>query len=365
MSSETVKPEKIILDHKPKISYLNCCNNNDNEIQTYTAIIRKLRTEPSTRVIEGHDKKAGKLIYFKRNVFVPPRDVINVRLSEANFKSGYVWEGIIAHESHNLPKQRAGKVETWSEFIFLNKVQTACQYPDITQKEEKLSFFITETVEGNLNFELKTPAIKGFGFINYIRPCILNKLEIKPKVLLSLSPIVVFKNTLIEMQKEQFIRFCKSGRLDLAKNLFGSLGLIDVNTFEYGANDQEEGWNSLQHACYNGRIRIVRWLISDLKANVLITSHDGWTPLHCACKNGHYEIAQFLLDNGADLNAPIASNGETAISLLVAGGFVGMLRKFVSDDSALANTYNVQFNGVRDKTMDGMMFNVMKHAYKF
>lgn len=68
-------------------------------------------------------------------------------------------------------------------------------------------------------------------------------------------------------------------------------------------SDGEALANSLQRACADGNLALVKSLIVNRGANVnAMTGVRGMTPLIWACERGHVEVAQFLLDHGANVN---------------------------------------------------------------
>lgn len=57
----------------------------------------------------------------------------------------------------------------------------------------------------------------------------------------------------------------------------------------------------LRAACYDGRMQIVRFLVEE-GANLEIANRHGHTSLMIACYRGHIEIVKYLLGKGATVN---------------------------------------------------------------
>ena len=58
----------------------------------------------------------------------------------------------------------------------------------------------------------------------------------------------------------------------------------------------------LDDACREGQVEVVLALI-DQGADVNAPINGGWTPLHLALGNGHTVVAVAVIDKGADVNA--------------------------------------------------------------
>ena len=57
-------------------------NNPNNPKSDYILLITKIRTKPTKRIHEGDVKKAGKMVHFKRFVFVPPYDFFEIIMTD-------------------------------------------------------------------------------------------------------------------------------------------------------------------------------------------------------------------------------------------------------------------------------------------
>ena len=64
-------------------------------------------------------------------------------------------------------------------------------------------------------------------------------------------------------------------------------------------NPTETGSTPLKPACYDGRFKIVKYLV-DQRADVNTVNYQKHTCLMTACHAGHYEVVQYLLEKGAD-----------------------------------------------------------------
>jgi hypothetical protein len=86
---------------------------------------------------------------------------------------------------------------------------------------------------------------------------------------------------------------------------------------DHGANlsyQNEHGNTALHEAALNGRLSVVRMIVSGKDKNVInLVNTAGETPLIIAVKNGEVEVAFRLICAGADYKWK-AINGETALS---------------------------------------------------
>jgi ankyrin repeat protein len=59
------------------------------------------------------------------------------------------------------------------------------------------------------------------------------------------------------------------------------------------------GFFALYDAAGSGSVRVVKWLVTERKANVDLQNNQGSSPLHIAAQEGHAEVVQFLVENKA------------------------------------------------------------------
>ena len=73
--------------------------------------------------------------------------------------------------------------------------------------------------------------------------------------------------------------------LSLAQSLF--VQGIDINFVD------QDGWCALMHACGEGHLKVVEWLLEECHAELdFITASDKCTPLWVSCYNGRRDIFQ-------------------------------------------------------------------------
>jgi len=103
---------------------------------------------------------------------------------------------------------------------------------------------------------------------------------------------------------------------------------VDVNTKD------KYGQTPLHIAVGRENIEIVKFLVSEGKANVNVKEVDGKTPLHLAATyNDNIEVVKFLIDNGADVNAK-NNGGYTPLHSAVGGKNVELVRYLVLEGKA-------------------------------
>jgi ankyrin repeat protein len=76
--------------------------------------------------------------------------------------------------------------------------------------------------------------------------------------------------------------------------------IIKIKNVSIDAHDRGEN-TLLTHAAKMGDIKAIKFLVTDMKANVHASCSCPYhkTALHYSSENGHYNIVQFLLNNGA------------------------------------------------------------------
>ena len=70
----------------------------------------------------------------------------------------------------------------------------------------------------------------------------------------------------------------------------------------------------MMRASRNGHVEVIRFLLTDGRSPINLTSQWGGTALFYAAWNGHVEVARLLLQAGADPTIP-ADNGRSALSV--------------------------------------------------
>ena len=55
------------------------------------------------------------------------------------------------------------------------------------------------------------------------------------------------------------------------------------------------GFKPLHYACYNGKLDVVQYLITECICDPMYTDSNGFTPLHYACYNGKLDVVQYLI----------------------------------------------------------------------
>lgn len=352
-------PSWIGKDHKVKLSYLKNSVTEDGLV--YPCLCKRFLTDPTFRVYQGEEKRAGKTVQFKRNVFVAPYELVEICIGS----NTQVWYGRLMYEKHNVIRRKATKDDTWPVKEWLDKmfeaIQNAGQHPNI-------DFIMNEQpnkagTHMDFVFEIKE-RING-RTVNYINPGLLtrvtndlmNKLSAKDKLrefgrMTCLPPSPTkFIDHVMAINLDAFIRLAKKGQVEKAKALL-ERGYINVHAFEgvgdppryddeeYEPHEAGQGWNALQHAAYRGRRPMVLYCIDELKINMRSRSADGWTAMHCACKMGHFEIAKELYERGMDIfdETQQGGGGYTPLSLMLENKHMGMVKFFIGEDSKFAQT---------------------------
>lgn len=305
---------------------------------TILSIVKKVRVDATYRNYEGWEKKKGKLVYFKRNVFVPQYDYISLVFLD---RSNKLQRAKIMFTEHNIDRKKAIRDETWDVDKFYNTVLQALQYP-LYNSNLQFTFYVDD--DGTkLDIREKVAALTTILLV----PC-----DVHPCTDVTITE---FLDQVYAYNFESFCSFCRTGKLSMAKYL-AQHGHVDAHKF------YDNGWNALHVASDRGRIRVVRWLVEEMKCDPLAKSpKDGWTALHCASIKGHFEIAKYLVGKGCEITAKATSGGnETPISLMMKGRHGGMLRYFIGDESDHAKSLMAS-HGSRplDRVLPGR-FNLVK-----
>jgi ankyrin repeat protein len=120
------------------------------------------------------------------------------------------------------------------------------------------------------------------------------------------------------------------GKLDMMRYLVSDLG-ADVNQ----ADDQKN--TPLSIASKDRHLAVIRCLVNDLSADVNQTEQDGFTPLHIAAQEGHLAVVRYLvLKWGADVNAE-TQEGATPLFCAAQNGYLAVLRCLVKKLGADVN----------------------------
>jgi len=89
-----------------------------------------------------------------------------------------------------------------------------------------------------------------------------------------------------------------------------------------------EGWTPLLLASYNGRLRVVRYLLCR-GARIEDALPSGETPLHLASMNNHCDVLEFLISRGANKETPNTS-GDTPLDTACFNGSCGVVQLLLS-----------------------------------
>jgi hypothetical protein len=287
------------------------------------------------------------MVHFKRFVFVPPYDYIEIIMTDGR----KLWKGNIDYINYNVERKKATQDLTWSEDMFLEKVLETLQYaqhPTII-KEYKPEFSFTDTNAFSSSLTLEYKAKFNGAMSSFIKPCILSEL--------TGGSLKDFMNLVFAHNWETLSRHCRTGKLIKAQEVVNR-GHVDVHHFpkrEYG-----EGWSVVQLAAANGKHRVVQWLVDECNVNIHAKSlWDGWTPFHCACRFGHYEVAKFLYSKGANLTLAANNGLDTPVTLMYANKHLFMLKYFIGDDTPYHDELK-KHHGKRNKEMPEGMFVLLK-----
>ena len=93
--------------------------------------------------------------------------------------------------------------------------------------------------------------------------------------------------------------------------------LVQLITWEEVNAQDEDGSTALHLACESWRIlKIVKFLINDMKANLHSVDKEGRTPLHVACQSDFPQVLvpKFLVSKGANVLAK-DKNGKTPLQI--------------------------------------------------
>ena len=352
-------------DHKVKLSYLK----NEEDGTVYPCLCKRFRTEPSFRVYEADERKAGKLVHVKRNIFVAPYELVEMVIGTPR----HIWYARLTYKEHNVIRRRATRDDTWTEEDWLDKTLASIQDPP---KHPRMHFFLREKqnrlgIGHDFEFELKE---KNNGkIIKYINPATLRclppghyeglsekdkKLEFGRHTVLPPSP-QRFLEEIYSINHDKFTRLCKTGKLQDLKDFY-KLGYVDPKAFT-GEGPHPQGWCPLQNAAYHGKTKVVKWLLEEIKVPYDARSADGWTAMHCACLKGHFEISKILHDRGASIfdETRAGGGGFTPMILMMENRHADMVRYYMGEESKYAEECYAS-HGYRPTLMPPDMYNVLK-----
>ena len=120
------------------------------------------------------------------------------------------------------------------------------------------------------------------------------------------------------------------GKLEIIKALVeGKGGLLSVFSKGADVNAQDDnGETALMRACANGKLEIVKYLISkgaDVNAKITVAQHKGLTALIGDSFRGYLEVVKYLVSKGADINAK-SDSGMTALNVAKTNAIKEVLR---------------------------------------
>jgi hypothetical protein len=198
--------------------------------------------------------------------------------------------------------------------------------------------------ENDLQLEIRGKKDNGTAAI-YNKPVAL-ELQVNPEA------YDIFESEVTSIRSEIFSRYCRAGKLSKAQHLL-KRGLCDVHR----RGESGEGWTPLMHACYNGHLPVVEWLVDTLKSDINAEcTLDGYSPMHCAAAGGHEDITAYLIDHlGAFFVTTKAL--ETPLSLALFNGKIDAIGKMLAPGTNLCDAL-VSSHGIRNKNYVGM-YNVL------
>lgn len=141
--------------------------------------------------------------------------------------------------------------------------------------------------------------------------------------------------------KDNLLKCAKNGDVNEFRKLF------EAKCNELDVDQPLDDWTALMYACHGTHVALVRYLITDWKANVnkIVQS---WTPLMLACQTSNItgpnapnereaavlEIVQLLLARKACLNVR-NERGETPLMFATASGFDSVVHYFLQNGVSL------------------------------
>ncbi|KAK0550312.1 hypothetical protein OC846_003022 [Tilletia horrida] len=138
-------------------------------------------------------------------------------------------------------------------------------------------------------------------------------------------------------------RLCATGPLSAVQDFFATASAepptgTGISAFAL-ANEPHPttGLVPLHYAAKEGRIDIVRWLVTEAGAIVDLEDREGETALHKAALTGRLPVCTFLLANDASPEAP-DSDGWTPLHNACSRGYLDIVRLLVEQAEASVNT---------------------------
>jgi len=98
------------------------------------------------------------------------------------------------------------------------------------------------------------------------------------------------KSREVGLLPDGIIFFAANGELPKVKKAMGGGQMVD--------EQDQDGMQALHYAAGNGFLHVVLFLVLERRANVAAACTDGSTPLHHACYQGRIKVVQWLLERG-------------------------------------------------------------------
>lgn len=115
---------------------------------------------------------------------------------------------------------------------------------------------------------------------------------------------------------------CQFGNLEIVKMLFEAGGDIHIGMVN--------GADCLYVASQKGHVEVIKFLISEAKADPNFMGKSGVLPLHMAASSTHMEAVKVLVKLGAEINSIISVTGGNAACLVAQTGNLAMLDLLIS-----------------------------------
>ena len=121
----------------------------------------------------------------------------------------------------------------------------------------------------------------------------------------------------------------QNGRLEVIERM-----CTDSNVHEC----DDEGWTMLHHAAASGHVAVYQYLAQNMKLQYAAARPSLMTPLMLACKAGHVDTVGYIVNapGPADSVNKEDINGDTALHLASAGGFVKIAELLLQNGAKLA-----------------------------
>ncbi len=106
---------------------------------------------------------------------------------------------------------------------------------------------------------------------------------------------------------EKIFKACATGSLEALKKL-------DKSHIKQAIDS--DGKTALHIAASEGKLDIVKTLITTIGLEVNTADSDGWSSLHCAASRGHLQVCLYLLEKGANAGQ-LTTQGTSVLHYLV------------------------------------------------